>query len=64
MAELQSIAMVIPIRHILVHSVPSHSPETNAIETVWQHLKPGLRWQLPKTLDDLRLISNRLAEMT
>lgn len=44
---------------------PSHSPEINPIETVWQHLKRGLRWKLPKTLDDLRqLISNRLAEMT
>ncbi|MEM8828316.1 MAG: hypothetical protein AAGE96_03040 [Cyanobacteria bacterium P01_G01_bin.19] len=49
---------------------PSHTcglalcPETNPIETVWQHLKRGLRWKLPKTLDDLRqLISNRLAEM-
>lgn len=43
---------------------PSHSPETNPIETVWQHLKRGLRWKLPKTLDDLRqLISDRLAEM-
>ena len=43
---------------------PSHSPETNPIETVWQHLKRGLQWQLPKTLDDLRhLISHRLTEM-
>ena len=43
---------------------PSHSPETNPIETVWQHLKRGLRWKLPKTLDGLRqLISDRLAEM-
>lgn len=48
-----------------VHSAPSHSPETNPIETVWQHLKRGLRWQLPKTLDELReLISNRLAQMS
>lgn len=44
---------------------PSHSPETNPIETVWQHLKRGLRWRLPKTLDELRqLISHRLEEMT
>jgi len=44
---------------------PSHSPETNPIETVWQHLKRGLQWLLPKTLDDLRhLISHRLTEMS
>jgi hypothetical protein len=23
---------------------------------VWQHLKFGLRWQLPKNLDELRLL--------
>jgi transposase len=44
---------------------PAHSPETNPIERVWQHLKRGLRWQLPKTLDELRLlIRQRLQDMT
>ena len=32
---------------------------------VWQHLKRGLRWQLPKTLDELRqAIRTRLEAMT
>jgi transposase len=44
---------------------PSHAPETNPIERVWQHLKQGLRWKLPKSLDELRgLVTQRLNEMT
>jgi hypothetical protein len=34
-------------------------------ERVWQHLKQGLRWKLPKTLKQLqRLVSQRLDDMT
>jgi transposase len=44
---------------------PSHAPEPNPIERVWLHLKQGLRWKLPKTLDELRaLVTQRLKEMT
>jgi transposase len=47
---------------------PSHAPETNPIERVWLHLKQGLRWQLPKTLNELQelqaLVTHRLKEMT
>lgn len=32
---------------------PSQAPETDPIERVWQHLKFGLRWQLPKNFDEL-----------
>ena len=31
---------------------PSHSPESNPIEQVWQYLKRGLRWKLPNDLDE------------
>lgn len=54
----------IPANIILMFQ-PSHSPETNPIERVWQHLKLGLRWKLPKNLDELRLLMrSRLEEMT
>lgn len=44
---------------------PSHSPETNPIETVWQYLKRGLRFLLPRNLDELRqFVDHRLKEMT
>ena len=51
--------------NIILMSQPSHSPETTPIERVWQHLKLGLRWKLPKNLDELRLLMRaRLEEMT
>jgi DDE superfamily endonuclease len=51
--------------NIILMFQPSHAPETNPIERVWLHLKQGLRWQLPKTLDELRaLVTQRLTEMT
>lgn len=51
--------------NIILMFQPAHAPETNPIERVWQHLKQGLRWKLPKTLDELRLlIRERLQEMT
>lgn len=54
----------IPTNIILLFQ-PSHSPETNPIERVWQHFKLGLRWQLPKNLDALRLLMRmRLEAMT
>ncbi|PSB29097.1 helix-turn-helix domain-containing protein [Stenomitos frigidus] len=42
--------------NIILLFQPSHSPETNPIERVWQPFKLGLRWQLPKHLDELRLL--------
>lgn len=45
----------VPTNIILLFQ-PSHSPETNPIERVWQHFKLGLRWQLPKDLEALRLL--------
>jgi DDE superfamily endonuclease len=54
----------IPTNIILMFQ-PSHSPETNPIERVWQHFKLGLRWQLSKNLDALRLLMRvRLEAMT
>jgi DDE superfamily endonuclease len=54
----------IPANIILMYQ-PSHAPETNPIERVWLHLKQGLRWKLPKTLEELQLlVSQRLEEMT
>lgn len=51
--------------NILLIFQPSHSPETNPIERVWQHFKLGLRWKLPQDLNELRLlIRARLEEMT
>jgi hypothetical protein len=51
--------------NIILMFQPSHSPETNPIERVWQHFKRGLRWQLPKNLDALRLLMRvRLEAMT
>jgi transposase len=42
-----------------------HTPESNPIEQVWQYFKRGLRWELPKNLDELRsLISKQLEQLT
>lgn len=52
-------------QNIILMFQPSHSPETNPIEQVWQYLKRGLRWQLPANLDELRvLISGELERMS
>ncbi len=40
--------------HIILLFQPSHSPQLNPIEQVWQYIKRRLRWLLPKNLDDLR----------
>jgi transposase len=54
----------IPANIILMFQ-PSHCPESNPIEQVWSYLKTGLRWQLPSSLDELRLlITARLEKMT
>jgi hypothetical protein len=51
--------------NILLLFQPSHAPETNPIERVWQHFKLGLRGQWPKDLDELRLLMRaRLEAMT
>ena len=51
--------------NIILLFQPSHAPETNPIERVWQHFKLGLRWQLPKNLDELRVLMRaRLEAMT
>ncbi|XHX78387.1 MAG: transposase [Stenomitos frigidus ULC029] len=54
----------LPVNIILLFQ-PSHAPETNPIERVWKPFKLGLRWQLPKHLDEWRLlIRSRLEAMT
>jgi hypothetical protein len=51
--------------NIILMFQPSHAPETNPIERVWLHLKQGLRWTLPKSLEELQgLVTHRLDEMT
>ena len=39
---------------------PSHSPELNPIERLWEHLKGQLRWQVFK---DLRHLQERVSEL-
>lgn len=52
-------------KNIILMFQPPHSPELNPIEQVWQHLKRGLRWQLPASLDELReCMRHRLEDMT
>lgn len=51
--------------NIILMFQPSHCPESNPIEQVWQYLKKGLRWELPRNLDELRiLISEQLEKMS
>lgn len=50
--------------NIILMFQPPHSPESNPIEQVWQHLKRGLKWNLAASLDELRLaVAARLNEM-
>ena len=52
-------------KNIILMFQPPHAPELNPIEQVWQHLKRGLRWQLPASLDEFReCIRERLEQMT
>ncbi len=39
---------------------PSHSPELNPIERLWEHLKGQLRWQVFK---DLKHLQERVSEL-
>jgi hypothetical protein len=51
--------------NIILMFQPAHSPETNPIERVWQHLKRGMKWAIPKTWDELReLLRDRLETLT
>ena len=51
--------------NIILMFQPPHCPESNPIEQIWQYLKRGLRWELPVSLDELRLlIGHRLEIMT
>lgn len=51
--------------NIILMFQPPYCPESNPIEQVWQYLKKGLRWKLPKNLDELRvLITQRLEAMS
>ena len=50
--------------NIILMFQPPHCPESNPIEQIWQYLKKGLRWKLPRDLEELRLlIGQRLKEM-
>lgn len=50
--------------NIILLFQPPHCPETNPIEQIWQLLKRKLRWLLPATLDELRLlITEKLEEI-
>ncbi|MDY7016104.1 MAG: IS630 family transposase [Cyanobacteriota bacterium] len=51
--------------NIILMFQPPHCPESNPIEQVWQYLKKGLRWKLPSSLDELRLLmSEQLEKMS
>jgi transposase len=51
--------------NIILIFQPAHSPELNPIERVWLHLKLGLRFSLPKNMDELwLLVKNRLSELS
>jgi transposase len=51
--------------NIILLFQPSHPPELNPIEQVWQFIKKGLRWKLPVNLEELRYhLKQRLDEMT
>jgi len=41
-------------QNIILMFQPTHSPEPNPIEQVWQYLKKRLRWRWLKTLDELK----------
>ncbi|MDB9507238.1 transposase [Microcystis aeruginosa] len=50
--------------NIILTFQPPNCPESNPIEQIWQYLKKGLRWKLPRDLEALRLlIGQRLEEM-
>ena len=54
----------VPANIILLFQ-PTHCPELNLIEQVWQYLKRRLRWSLPVSLDQLRQhLNERLEALT
>ena len=46
-------ALKIPENIILMFQ-PSHAPELNPIEQLWEHLKDAMPWRLFETVEDLR----------
>lgn len=48
--------------NIILMFQPPHCPESNPIEQIWQYLKRRLRWELPTSLDELRLLINQRLE--
>ena len=53
--------MKIPDNVILIFQ-PSHSPELNPIERLWQELKDFLEWKIFKDLDDLKRVARDFLE--
>lgn len=45
--------LIVPDNIILLFQ-PSHCPEVNSIERLWEYLKSFLSWQLFNNLDELR----------
>lgn len=43
-----------PPKNVVLLFQPSHAPELNPIERLWEHLKDSLSWQLFENLDELR----------
>ena len=43
-----------PPKNVVLLFQPSHAPELNPIERLWEHLKDSLSWQLFEDLDELR----------
>jgi len=56
--------LVVPENIILLFQ-PPYSPELNAIERLWEHLKADLKWASFKTLDQLQAkVDQLLAQLT
>ncbi|OWY69961.1 hypothetical protein B7486_18555 [cyanobacterium TDX16] len=43
-----------PPDNVVLLFQPSHAPELNPIERLWEHLKDSLSWELFENLDELR----------
>jgi transposase len=54
-----------PPKNVVLLFQPSHAPELNPIQRLWEHLKDSLSWQLFEDLDELRhLVRERLENLT
>lgn len=54
-----------PPKNVVLLFQPSHAPELNPIERLWEHLKNSLTWTLFKELDELRhQVRKRLEQLT